>query len=250
MTDVERVVVLGATGTMGRAIVDRLAARGTAVLAVARGAEDLAKLATTNSLVRTFRADISDDAASGEIARALDGPVRMAVFAAGLSMRGSLESIAPSDLATATNTKVAGMLRMVHGVRDHLVEGSRLVAIAGSLGLEPNAAAAGPGVANAGLFNLMRQLSLIWGPRGVTTHTIAPGPIDSPRLHHLAAEASRTRGVPAEDVLRAYVDETSRRRLPTADEIAWMVENLLADEAGALHGGVITIDGGVRHGLA
>jgi 4-hydroxy-2-oxovalerate/4-hydroxy-2-oxohexanoate aldolase len=51
---------------------------------------------------------------------------------------------------------------------------SRIVAIAGHYGLEPTAYAAAAGVANAALLNVMRQLSLAYGPRGVTAHLIAP----------------------------------------------------------------------------
>lgn len=242
-------MIVGATGTMGRAITRRVAAAGVPVVAVARGKERLDELADSERLVRPCVADIGDDAAVEAIDAALDGPVRMAVFAAALPVKGSLDVIEPSALALATDIKVAGMVRMVNGVREHLEPGSRLVAVAGSLGLEPNASAAGPGVANAGLFNLMRQLGLLWGPRGVTTHTLAPGPIDSPRLHDLVATAAQERGVGTDEVLETYTSRTSLGRLPTAEEIAWMVETLLAPEASALHGAVLTMDGGVRHGL-
>lgn len=234
---------------MGRAVVRRLTAHRVPVLAVARGAGPLAELAAGEPLLRVCVADLGSDSAVGAIADALDGPVRMAVFGAALPVQGSLDVIDPVALAHATDVKVAGMVRMVNGVRDRLVVGSRLVAIAGSLGLEPNASAAAPGVANAGLFNLMRQLGLLWGPRGVTTHTLAPGPIDSPRLHALVATAAEERGVTVEEAMASYTERTSLGRLPTADEIAWMVESLLAPEASALHGSVITLDGGVRHGL-
>ena len=243
------VVVVGATGTMGTAITRRLTKAGVPVVAVGRRRQELDDLAATEPLVEPCIADIGEDAASAALASALSGPVRMAVFAAALPVKGSLDVIEPSALATATNIKVAGMVRMVNGVRERLVEGSRLVAVAGSLGLEPNASAAGPGVANAGLFNLMRQLGLLWGPRGVTTHTLAPGPIDSPRLHDLAATAAEERGVSVEEVLETYTGRTSSGRLPPAEEIAWFVASLLAPEAAALHGAVITLDGGVRHGL-
>jgi hypothetical protein len=38
--------------------------------------------------------------------------------------------------------------------------------MAGSVGLEPSAHATGPGSINAGVFNLMRQISLLHGPKG------------------------------------------------------------------------------------
>jgi len=86
------------------------------------------------------------------VAAAVGGPVRMALFAAGLLVRGSVETIDPDLFATGANIKIGGMVRLVDAVREHLTTDSRIVAFAGSLGLEPSAGEAGPGAINAGLF--------------------------------------------------------------------------------------------------
>src|SRR6185295_16144262 len=188
-------VVVGATGTIGQAVIRRLTGRGLPVLAVARGRDDLDKLAAADELVTPCPADIGSNDAIGAIGSALaglDGPVRMAVFAAGLP-----------------------------------VPGSRFVTFAGSLGLEPRAHEAGPGAVNAAVFNLMRQISLLYGPRGVTTHTLSPGPADTPRLRRIVAAVAAERGAAEEDVWQEYVAQNSLGRLPTADELAWAVEMLL-----------------------
>ena len=190
-------MVVGATGTIGRAVIGRLTRRGLPVLAVARGKADLDELASANDLVTPCPADIgSNDAiqAIGSALTGLGGPVRMAVFAAGLPVRGSADTIDPDALAAGSNIKVGGLLRLLHAVRDHLVPGSRFVTFAGSLGLEPRAHEAGPGAVNAAVFNLMRQISLLYGPRGVTTHTLSPGPADTPRLRRIVAAVAAERG--------------------------------------------------------
>ena len=171
-------IVVGATGAIGQAVVERLTRRGLPVLAVARGKADLDELASAHDLVTPCPADIGSNDAIAVIGAALTGPdvpVRMAVFAAGLPVRGSADTIDPDALAAGANIKVGGLLRLLHAVRDHLVPGSRFVTFAGSLGLEPRAHEAGPGAVNAAVFNLMRQISLLYGPRGVTTHTLSPG---------------------------------------------------------------------------
>src|SRR6266536_891084 len=78
--------------------------------------------------------------------------------------------------------------------------GCRSVTFAGSLGLEPRAHEAGPGAVNAAVFNLMRQISLLYGPRGVTTHTLSPGPADTPRLRRIVAAVAAERGADERDV--------------------------------------------------
>ena len=143
----ERAVILGATGAIGGAVVRRLTGRGLPVLAVARGQADLDELAATCDLVTACPADIGSNDATEIIRSALTGlggSVRIAVFAAGLPVRGSADSIDPDALAIGANIKVGGLLRLLHAVRDRMGPGSRFVTFAGSLGLEPRAHEAGP----------------------------------------------------------------------------------------------------------
>jgi len=250
VTGADLSVVVGATGAIGGAVVRRLAARGQRVLAVARSADDLDDLASAVPGVVPCAADIGSNESTAVLAAALDGPVRMAVFAAGLPVRGSADKIDPDLLAVGAGIKLGGLLRLVHAVRDRLERGSRIVTFAGSLGLEPRATEAGPGAINAGVFNLMRQLSLLYGPRGVTTHTISPGPADTPRLRRIVAAVAAEQGREPEDVWASYVAENSLGRLPTADEIAWGVTLLLDPEADLLHGSVLYLDAGGHRGIA
>jgi NAD(P)-dependent dehydrogenase (short-subunit alcohol dehydrogenase family) len=242
-------VVVGATGAIGQAVIRRLVRRGLPVLAVARGKDSLDELAAAHDLVTPCPADIGSNEATEVIRSALTGPVRIAVFAAGLPVRGSADSIDPDALAAGSNIKVGGLLRLLHAVRDRLVPGSRFVTFAGSLGLEPRAHEAGPGAVNAAVFNLMRQISLLYGPRGVTTHTLSPGPADTPRLRRIVAAVAAERGVAEQDVWQEYVAQNSLGRLPTADELAWAVELLLDPEADLLHGSVLYLDAGGHRGI-
>jgi NAD(P)-dependent dehydrogenase (short-subunit alcohol dehydrogenase family) len=245
-------VVVGATGAIGSAVTRRLTGRGVPVLAVARSADALDALAEQHELVTPCVADIGSASATPAIAAAVTAagaPVRMAIFAAGLPVRGSVRTIDPSALAVGADIKLGGLLRMVNAVDEYLVPGSRIVTFAGSLGLEPSATEAGPGAINAGVFNLMRQLSLVYGPRGVTTHTISPGPADTPRLRRIAETIAAERDEPFEQVWATYLRGNSLGRLPTADEIAWSVGLLLDREADLLHGSVLYLDAGGHRGI-
>lgn len=236
-------VIVGATGAVGSAVTRRLVDRGWKVVAVSRSGEALAGLEGAVACP----ADIADNSSVDAITAALDGPVDLAMIAVGLPVRGSVETIDPDLLAVGTNVKLGGALRLLRAVRDHLVEGSRFVAFAGTLGLEPKAHEAGPGAVNAALFNLMKQISLIYGPRGVRVHTVAPGPLDTPRLRSIATAVAEERGIPFAEAWAEYAAANSLGRLPTVDEVAWAVEMLLAPEAAAMHGTVLHLDaGGLR----
>ncbi len=242
-------VVVGATGAVGRPVTERLVGRGMRVLALGRGADARAELAGDVSGVRTLEADIGDDAAESAIREAVEEPVRLAVFAAGLPIAGSVETVAPSDLARSADIKLGGLLRLVRAVDARLVPGSRIVMFAGTLGLEPKPTSAGPGAINAGVLNLMRQLGDVYGPRGVTTHTLSPGPTDSPRLRALVQRAADERGIGFEEQWQSYAAGTSLGRLPTLDQLAWAVALLLDPEADVMHGGVLNLDAGGQRGI-
>jgi NAD(P)-dependent dehydrogenase (short-subunit alcohol dehydrogenase family) len=242
-------VVVGATGAVGSAMVSRFTAAGLSVLAVARRRTPLDELAAGSDLITPCVADIADNASIEAIAGHLNGAVRIAVMAAGLPVRGSADTIDPDLLGVGANVKLGGLVRLLHAVRGSLQRGSRFVAFAGTLGIEPRAQEAGPGAINAGVLNLMRQISLLYGPRGVTVHTICPGPADTPRLRRIAATVAEESGEPLDAVWQGYAGRTSLGRLPAADEIAWAVALLLQGEADIMHGGVLHLDGGGLAGI-
>lgn len=249
MSEREIVVVSGGAGAIGRVIVRRLAGRGLDVVAVGRDGGALDRLAGEIAGVRPCAADLSSDAAIATIAAALDAPVRMIVHSVGVPVAGGVLEANTAALLAAVDLKVCGFLRLVRAVDTRLVAQSRLVAIGGHYGLEPTAYAATAGVGNAALMNLSRQLSLAYGPRGVTSHVIAPGPADTERLRAVAVARAARDGVALDRVMADLAAESSLGRFTTPDQVAWGVEMLLAPEADAMTGSTLMLDSGRRRGL-
>lgn len=232
----EVAVVVGGSGSLGGAIADRIAGTGLDVLRVGRHGPCVA--------------DVGSDDAVGAIADAVGGrPVRMVVQAAGLPAAGPLATIEPDALGRAVALKCGGLLRLVRAVDAQLRPGSRIVALGGHFGSEPAPYACAAGVTNAALANLVRQLAIAYGPRGVTAHLVAPGPADTPRLRGLSQQAADARGVALEEVLAERAAESPLGRLVTPAEVAWAVAALLAPEAAALTGSGMALDVGARRGL-
>jgi NAD(P)-dependent dehydrogenase (short-subunit alcohol dehydrogenase family) len=235
----EVAVVVGASGALGSAIAERLRAEGLTVVGVARSAAH-----------PHCGADIGADDAIPAIAAVVgDRPVRMVVQAAGLPAAGPLATIEPDALGRAVALKCGGLLRLVRAVDPNLRPGARIVALGGHYGIEPAPYACAAGVTNAALANLVRQLAIAYGPRGVTAHLVAPGPADTPRLRALLQQAAATRGVPVDEVLAERAAESPLGRLVTPAEVAWAVATLLAPEAGALDGSALSLDVGARRGI-
>lgn len=249
----ELAVVVGATGAFGQSIVTRLVGAGLTVLAVARSTANLTELsARFGPALVGCAADIADDGAIDVIRAAVSAqglPVRMVVHGPGVAVAGGILTAPTASMVDAVNIKVGGLLRLVRAVDAQLQPGSRLVAIAGHYGLEPTAYAAAAGVANAALFNVMRQLSLAYGPRGITAHTLAPGPADTERLHRVAADRARLQGITPEAVLESMRADSSLGQLTTPDQVAWAVKLLLDPEADVLTGSTLMLDVGRRRGL-
>lgn len=238
-------VVVGATGAVGRALVEKLLADGRRVVAVSRDASSW----SGREGVIGCAADMATDAAIGLIRTTVDAAVDLVVFAPGLSAPGSWSEVDLAALSGGFDLKVGGLIRLLRALDERLVSGSRVVAVAGSLGVEPGPLSAAPGTINAALLNLMRQVSLALGPRGIVTATVASGPLDTPRLRALAERQAGERGVSVEHVLDEYVAHTSSGRLPRADDVAALIHDLLRPHARALHGSVLSPDGGVRRGV-
>lgn len=247
--NLEWIVIVGATGAFGSVMTQRLIDRGYGVVAVARSADSLKQLAAQHANLVPCVADITQDSAIAAIRAALPGPVRMVVHGPGVAVGGGVLTIATSALADAVNIKVGGMLRLVRAVDTHLQEHSRLVGIGGHYGLEPTAYASAAGVGNAALMNVIRQLSLAYGPRGITAHMIAPGPADTERLRRVAADRARLNGITVDDVLDEMKAESSLGQFTEPSQVAWALEMLLAPEATAMTGSTLMLDAGRRRGL-
>ncbi len=245
----ELAVVVGATGAFGTRIVERLLAAGLGVVAVARNLESVEAMAAAHSGVIPCAADLSNDSSIDSIRQALNQPVRMVVHGPGVVVAGGVLDAPTSALIESVNIKVGGLLRLVRAVDPHLVQNSRLVAIGGHYGLEPTAYAAAAGVANAALVNLVRQLSLAYGPRQITAHLIAPGPADTDRLRRVAQQRAHQAGVSLDQVLEDMCQESSIGAFTTPEQVAWAVSMLLAPEATAMTGSTLMLDSGRRRGL-
>jgi NAD(P)-dependent dehydrogenase (short-subunit alcohol dehydrogenase family) len=238
-------VVTGATGTLGREIVKALASQDISVLAVSRSG---ARPETGEAAA--LAADVSSDSCIGAIRTALPaGELAMAVHAVGLPGSSGVTSLDPGLLATAVDIKAGGLLRLLRAVEDRVVEGSRVVAVGGHLGIEPTEHAPLAGVANAALANLVRQLVGPVGRKRASVHLIAPGPFESDRVETLIAAKAAGQGITIEQARADLLAELPGGRLPRAQDVASVIAMLLSPAASTLHGSTLFLDGGSRHAI-
>jgi len=231
----EWAVVAGATGALGSAITLRLAEAGLKVLGLSR-----------HGGPGCLEVDLRDDAAVQTIGEGIGGPVRAVVHVAGPALAGGVADVTTASVLEAVDVKVNGLLRMVRAVDSRLVPGARIVAVTGHLGYDPVPASVTAGVANAALAALVRQLAQAYGPRGITCHAVAPGPVESPRIdrliEHLAVAAQSTN----EAARATLLESASVDHFATPADVAWAVSLLLDDGAAMMNGSTLFLDGGRR----
>lgn len=233
----EWAVVAGASGALGEAISHTLSERGFRVLGLAR---------SPIPEKRIVGVDLRDSDAVASVVDLIDGPVGAIVHAASPPLSGGIGNVDPASVVSAFDVKVGGLLRLVHALDHQLEAGARIVAITGHLGYDPIPAAVSAGVANAGLAALVRQLAAFYGPRGITCHGIAPGPVESPRIESLINQIASAGGATTDQVRDQLVAEAPLRRFAQPQDVAWAIDVLLHDSASLMNGSTLFLEGGRR----
>ncbi|MEX2323717.1 MAG: SDR family oxidoreductase [Acidimicrobiia bacterium] len=231
----EWAVVAGASGALGTVISESLSERGFSVLGLAR-----------HPGAGLIEVDLTDDTSVAAVGDHVSGPVRIVVHVAGPPLAGGIADVDPQSVLAAVDIKVNGLLRLVRAVDRHFVPGSRIVAVTGNLGYDPIPASVTAGVANAALAALVRQLARAYGPRGITCHAVAPGPVDSPRVDRLVEHVAISADVTSEEARSRLLAEASVGRFATPQDVAWAVSLLLDDAATVMNGSTLFLDGGRR----
>jgi NAD(P)-dependent dehydrogenase (short-subunit alcohol dehydrogenase family) len=110
-----------------------------------------------------------------------------------------------------------------------------IVNIASAAGLRAGHRRAIYNASKAAVVLLSRCLALDHGPQGVRVNCVCPGLIDTPMADWITSRP---------DVLREWEQTIPARRIGTAEDVAASVSWLASDQAGYMHGAVLSVDGG------
>jgi len=236
-------LVTGAGRGIGRAIADRLAAEGAAVVVsdmdltqAERAADELAARGDEALAVRADVSDLPEVQTMFKRAVGRFGRLDILVNNAGIIRRGSLEEHPDADweLVLAVNLKGTYYCSR-EAARVMKQQGyGRIVnisSVAGKVGDITSAPSYGPskGAVNTLTKSLARELA----PHGVTVNAVAPHAIET----EMSAEWS-------EEKRRAVLAQIPVGRLGKPEEVAAAVAFLVSDEAGFITGEVLDLNGG------
>jgi NAD(P)-dependent dehydrogenase (short-subunit alcohol dehydrogenase family) len=181
-----RVLVVGATGTIGRAVVAALS-NGNEIVPVSRRSTPIT-------------VDLAQPASIREMYRST-GKLDAVVCAAGQAKFGPLAQLSDADFRFCLDNKLMGQVNLVRLGFEHVGDRGSFTLTTGILARAPMPGSGAISLVNAGVEGFVRAAALE-APRGIRVNAVSP-PWVSETLQALKMDPSQ--GLPAAVVARSYL---------------------------------------------
>ncbi|MER6987800.1 SDR family oxidoreductase [Saccharopolyspora hirsuta] len=243
----KRVLVTAGADGIGLAIADRFAGLGARVL-VTDIDEDAVRAARDRGLAALV-SDASSEAQVEELmgaVRAELGGLDVLVNNAGIAgPTGPVETLDSAAWARTFEVNVHSQFYCVKHGLPLLRESTgasivNLSSAAGRLGMAGRSAYSASKWAVVGF---TKTLAIELGPEGIRANAICPGAVDGPRIRAVIEAKAEMLGRPVAEIAAAYRDQSSMRRLVTAEDIADMAAFLASPLARNVNGQAMAVDG-------
>ena len=182
-----RILIVGATGTIGRPLVAALQSRHELVLASRAKAHE--------------KVDISDPASIRALYKRV-GKLDAVVSASGEAKFAPLATLTDEDFAFSIRSKLMGQVNLIRYGFDSVNDGGSFTITSGTLAREPMVGGAIASLLNGALDSFTRAAALE-APRNIRVNVVSP-PWVTETLIELKMDTLN--GLPAAEVARAYVE--------------------------------------------
>lgn len=228
------VLVTGATRGIGRAITEKLLAEGHTVYGVykesSKQADTLQK--KHGDKVKLFQADLAKaEQITHLIEQLKDVRFDGIVNNAGVVYLTEWDKLNFDEWDETLAVNLTAPLKLVHGLRDNLQDGSTVVNIASVDGFCAAFDTVAYAASKAGLISLTKSLAAILGSRNIRVNAVAPGWVETEMTADTMPDESK--------------ELTPLKRNAKPEEVANVVSFLLSDQSSFVSGTTITVDGGL-----
>lgn len=248
-------VITGGGRGIGRAIALRFASEGAAVVVAARTSTEIESVAKevrdAGGRAAAVGADVADGEQCEHLVRATEaefGRVDILVNNAGeYGPVKPVEEIVPMEWDRVIAVHLRGAYLLTRLVLPAMyARGSGVILNISSLSAKSAFAWSSPyAAAKAGMLGLTRVVAAEAARKGVRVNAICPGPVTETRmskdLGHVLAERL---GVSEEAQLQGFLNSILQGRGQTASEVAAAALFLCSDQASAITGQALNVDGG------
>ena len=223
----KRVLVTGSSRGIGKAIAERLAADGFAVVthAVKSPQADLHfDVSDREAVRRTLEADI-----------AANGPYHGVVLNAGINADAPFPVLDGDMWDRVIDTDLTGFYNVLQPLVMPMISNrirGRIVAISSVSGIVGNRGQVNYSAAKAGVIGAVKALAVELAKRGITVNAVAPGVIETDMSESIEEPELVRKAIPM-------------RRFGTCAEVAAAVSFLFRDEAAYITRQVISVNGGL-----
>ncbi|MFN3769568.1 MAG: SDR family NAD(P)-dependent oxidoreductase [Ectopseudomonas guguanensis] len=246
------VLITGAAGGVGRALVARFLAGGWAVFATDADAVGLAELGQGYALAGSKAADLRTAAACNAVVAAATeaaGRLDAVINAAGVWREGPVESFSEEDFDLVLDVNLKASFFICAAAIDHLKQTrGAIVNISSDAGRQGNPNAAAYCASKGGLSLLTKALALDLAPYGVRCNAVSPGDIETPMLRFQAERYGNGDPQAYYRELLAKYPQGEQARFIQPEEVAELAFFLCQPGARSITGADMAIDQGVSAG--
>ena len=246
-------LVTGATGGIGRAIVELLLAQGAKVVIADLKPEAIEQTASDLGGAQTGAFGVAMDVASDEAIVAavalsaertggLDGLVNCAAIV----LHADPLAIPRSEWREQFEVNLFGAYEVSRLVAQHMIDRGvkgAIVSIASEAGKKGHKELLAYSASKAGLISMTRMLSETLAPHDINVNCVCPGGVATPMLREVSVAYSAVTSEPAAAIFDKMVSQQLVRHLQPI-EVARVTSFLLSDEAMLIRGQAVNVDAG------
>lgn len=222
-------LITGSSSGIGLALVHRLLAAGWRVTGIDR---QPAQPEVEAAGLRTLPLELLDAAAlASALPEILAERPDAFVHCAGVMRTGRITEIRDEDVETLWRLHVGAAIAILRELAPVLPDTRGRIVLLSSRGALGRPGRGAYAATKAALHGLARSLALELAPRGITVNVVAPAATDTPMLRDPGRGEAPAVSLPI-------------GRLIAPDEVAYLVQCLLAPEAGAITGQTLYVCGG------